>query len=643
MKRCVKYLLSFVLLTLFLGVNNIYAVDLSADELGAYLDEYNNYSSSSAYVIGEYIFTDAMSIGTDDIMLASRSIKVDGNTKDVLLKKMQITEMVFNTDTNKWELIEYFSGKDKIENYSIKYIDYEEVKEEVTNSYTVSFNDENSYDAQTIVEGELAEKPADPTKEGYRFDGWYTEENTLFDFSTPITSDVKLTAKWTKVTCTVTFSGMDNLDEFADLPLNCGESITDLATPTSTDRGSFVNWYNGGEVFDITSAINDDIVLLARFEKDFIYTVTFYDGVDELKELMQEVNEGELATRPEDPVKEGYTFVDWFTDKGNIYDFTTGIMSDLKLNADWLTNTYTVKFYNIGEELTDLEKEVNHGDTITEPSMEDESTARFKGWYTSEEFDTKYDFTTGIKADLKLYALYEPFVANVYDEESLLDALAAPTIEVIQLTDDVTLTEPLSINRNIEIYGAGKTLKADYTSENGTFITINGGLEVTMENVTIDANKMGRGIKVSDSKLVFKDSTVKNGKSTSYVGGIFITEEGDLEFINSTLVDNENASGYSGENYINYSKDLWIGSEASATITSGTIGNMFVNGNEYGSSSVTINGGTISNVYLEYDKDNGATVTYNGGTINTILKATGANGVYETIENPTTGTYTSIK
>lgn len=38
-------------------------------------------------------------------------------------------------------------------------------------------------------------KPADPTKEGYIFDGWYYN-GELFDFNTKVTGDIKLEARW---------------------------------------------------------------------------------------------------------------------------------------------------------------------------------------------------------------------------------------------------------------------------------------------------------------------------------------------------------------------------------------------------------------------------------------------------------------
>ncbi len=54
-------------------------------------------------------------------------------------------------------------------------------------------------DFQTTADGKLA-KPADPTRDGYTFGGWFTDEacTQAYDFSTPVTADLTLYAKWTK-------------------------------------------------------------------------------------------------------------------------------------------------------------------------------------------------------------------------------------------------------------------------------------------------------------------------------------------------------------------------------------------------------------------------------------------------------------
>ncbi|MCR5107643.1 MAG: InlB B-repeat-containing protein, partial [Lachnospiraceae bacterium] len=68
-------------------------------------------------------------------------------------------------------------------------------------TYTVTFNANGhgeAPDAQTVISGEKAEYPEKPTVEGYIFGGWYTEKecNTLYDFTSPVTGNITLYAKW---------------------------------------------------------------------------------------------------------------------------------------------------------------------------------------------------------------------------------------------------------------------------------------------------------------------------------------------------------------------------------------------------------------------------------------------------------------
>ena len=64
----------------------------------------------------------------------------------------------------------------------------------------------------TVIDGELVEEPDDPVKSGYNFDGWYTDDDALFDFDTPITDDITLTARFTeKVGSEITLSSPDVL------------------------------------------------------------------------------------------------------------------------------------------------------------------------------------------------------------------------------------------------------------------------------------------------------------------------------------------------------------------------------------------------------------------------------------------------
>lgn len=66
----------------------------------------------------------------------------------------------------------------------------------VTN-FTVTFNSDGgtAIAPQTVSKGNTAKRPADPQKEGYLFLGWFISD-ILYDFSSPVTSNITLTAKW---------------------------------------------------------------------------------------------------------------------------------------------------------------------------------------------------------------------------------------------------------------------------------------------------------------------------------------------------------------------------------------------------------------------------------------------------------------
>lgn len=68
---------------------------------------------------------------------------------------------------------------------------------------TVSFDTDGgtAIPDQTVRSGATAEEPADPTKTGYDFKGWYKEDTftTAFDFSTAITADTTVYAKFEAV------------------------------------------------------------------------------------------------------------------------------------------------------------------------------------------------------------------------------------------------------------------------------------------------------------------------------------------------------------------------------------------------------------------------------------------------------------
>ena len=64
-------------------------------------------------------------------------------------------------------------------------------------TYTVTFDAKggSTVPNQTVEDNNLATRPTAPTKALNDFDGWYIGE-ALYDFNTPVTSNITLEAKW---------------------------------------------------------------------------------------------------------------------------------------------------------------------------------------------------------------------------------------------------------------------------------------------------------------------------------------------------------------------------------------------------------------------------------------------------------------
>lgn len=124
---------------------------------------------------------------------------------------------------------------------------------------------------QTFVVGSLVTEPSDPTKSGYTFDAWYTDEalTEAFDFATVVTADVlRLYAKWTIITYDATYnsgSGASTTNpatfDVEDLPI----TLTDATGGTGTFSGWFTEAEFTNEVTEIDAV--GDITLYGKWDE----------------------------------------------------------------------------------------------------------------------------------------------------------------------------------------------------------------------------------------------------------------------------------------------------------------------------------------------------------------------------------------
>ena len=111
---------------------------------------------------------------------------------------------------------------------------------EVIGAYTVTFQSEGGSEVASQIRANTpAGRPADPTKEGYTFIGWYNGESE-WNFADAVTEALTLTAKWQLNQYTITFDTAGG-SEVAPITQDYGTTITAPANPTKTGY-TFAGW-----------------------------------------------------------------------------------------------------------------------------------------------------------------------------------------------------------------------------------------------------------------------------------------------------------------------------------------------------------------------------------------------------------------
>ena len=199
----------------------------------------------------------------------------------------------------------------------------------VIGAYTVTFQSEGGSEVASQIRANTpADQPADPTKEGYTFIGWYNGESE-WNFETPVTADLTLTAKWQVNQYTITFKP-ENGGQDIVIKQDYGTAITAPANPTKTGY-TFAGWDR--EI--PTTVPAEDMTLTAKWQVNQ-YTITFKPE-NGGQDIVIKQDYGTAITAPANPTKTGYTFAGW--DKTIP---TTMPAGDMTITARWTENRVIV-------------------------------------------------------------------------------------------------------------------------------------------------------------------------------------------------------------------------------------------------------------------------------------------------------------
>ena len=203
--------------------------------------------------------------------------------------------------------------------------------------YTITFDTDGGSEIAPITQdyGTAITAPADPIRDGYRFDGWDKEIP-----GTMPAENVTVKATWTANTYMVSFDANGGSCTTASKSVTYASTYGDLPTPTR-EGYTFTGWYDGETKVEDTTTYQTagDKTLTARWSAD-AYTVTYY--VDNSKVAEQGYTYGASIT-PYVFQKPGYTVSAWKQSDGSALPAAMPA-KNLSVYATTAIITYTISY-----------------------------------------------------------------------------------------------------------------------------------------------------------------------------------------------------------------------------------------------------------------------------------------------------------
>lgn len=253
--------------------------------------------------------------------------------------------------------------------------------------------------------GDYIDLPADPTKEGFMFAGWYFDPNFLeeFNLTTMLNENLVIYARWIDTEHIIDFE-TNGGSTISKLFYDFGEIIIMPDDPVK-EGYTFGGWYLDVDLvnqFTLSEMPDYSITLYAAWEANTV-TITFdSQGGSIISPVTLLPNEG-LAEPI--PTKEGFTFAGWYIEPEyvNEFDFSNLPTEDTTIYARWVSADYILSFdTNGGSLISDLY--YDFGDTIFLPDNPVKEGHSFAGWYLDFELNTPFTLTTMPDNNLNVYA-----------------------------------------------------------------------------------------------------------------------------------------------------------------------------------------------------------------------------------------------
>ena len=303
-----------------------------------------------------------------------------------------------------------------------------------------------------------------------------------------------------------------------------GEKVNKPTDPTR-DGYIFIEWDLGSSIYDFSAKVTRNLILKAVWKEQeggkVTYVVNFNtDGGNSVSN--QIINKDGTITKPQDPVRDGYKFLGWYSNNV-LFDFNTPITKNLELVAKWekakdnsttgtttttkkndttssttkktttkkndTTNTtttkktttttteakkYTVKFDSNGGSKVSS-KEVTSGSKVTKPSNPTRTGYKFGGWTLNNK---AYDFNSKVTSNITLVAKW---TAKTYTVKvsSVDEYSPARILSVYEDGSKISFKQINYTDGTMLCSSKGNINKSDIEGETKLQVVLNDGTKVT--------------------------------------------------------------------------------------------------------------------------------------------------------------------
>jgi uncharacterized repeat protein (TIGR02543 family) len=453
--------------------------------------------------------------------------------------------------------------------------------------------------------------PSEPVKSGYAFDGWYTSRNgggTQFTFSTAVTADITVYAKWT-VTVTFNLGGgtIDGSTAAQTRTVGDGASLGSTNMPSEPIKSgyAFDGWYTlqngGGTRFTSSTAVSADITVYAKWIAQWTITFDLDGGTIEGSGAAQTrfvIDGASLgADMPSEPINSGwYAFEGWYTSQGGEgtqFAPSMTITANMTVYAKWTAITTLV------DSLIWLKGNAVQGGDYTITVQDDEMMGPQTLSYGGKNVNI-----TLIGGDVERWVVLNSNGSLFIVENGV----------TLTLDNNITLQGKVSNNASLVRVNSGGTLLVKdgakisgntNNSNDGGGVVVSGTFTMSGGAISGNLGRYSGGVYVTDSGTFEMNGGIISGNTTSNDGGGVFIFGGGIFTMNSGTI-NDNRAGIGGGVYLRNSGIFEMnGGTVSGNTASNAGGGVFIST----SGTFTMNNGAINN---DNRADRGGGVFING-------------------------------